>query len=310
MSPVPSQTHASHSSIMREHLKLLTLLFGTMACAGGGDGGTPPPPVQVAAAVAVSISSADALVSLGETRTLTAVVRDSANAVITNATVHWTSSAPSVILVSPATGLSTTATSVGNGSATITATSGTANSAISTSVAQRLSSVVLSPPAFSVKVGENQQLTSSARDARGNVIAGVTGFEYSSNNTGVATVSPSGTVSGAAAGSAIITSALTLNAVSASGTSTATVTFTAPVSATVTTSNSSFNPSSVEITVGGSVTWNFGSTAHNVNFSSAGAPANIPTTSGASVSRTFGTAGTFPYACNLHEGMTGTVIVQ
>jgi hypothetical protein len=66
----------------------------------------------------------------------------------------------------------------------------------------------------------------------------------------------------------------------------------------------------VDVGTGGTVTWTFGSLAHNVTFGSAGAPASIPATTGASVSRTFNTPGTFAYDCTLHAGMTGVVNVR
>jgi plastocyanin len=73
-----------------------------------------------------------------------------------------------------------------------------------------------------------------------------------------------------------------------------------------------FSPQQVDITAGGTVTWNFGTLGHNVTFTagSAGTPANIPETANANVSRTFATAGTFPYNCTIHIGMSGTVVVH
>ena len=84
--------------------------------------------------------------------------------------------------------------------------------------------------------------------------------------------------------------------------------------ATVNATNSlQFTPSPVRLTVGGTVTFKFGSIAHTVFFDNAppGAPANIPNlTSNTSVTRTFGTAGTFVYNCHIHPGMSGTIIVE
>jgi plastocyanin len=141
-------------------------------------------------------------------------------------------------------------------------------------------------------------------------MTGVSGFEFSSNNTSVATVSSTGLITAQAVGNATITVAVTHNGVPATGTSSVTVTSSGGTpSATVATTNSSFVPTSVTIGAGGSVTWQFGTTAHNVNFD-AGGVTNIGTTSNASVSRMFPAAGNFTYHCNLHEGMTGTVVVN
>ena len=71
-----------------------------------------------------------------------------------------------------------------------------------------------------------------------------------------------------------------------------------------------FVPATVDVAVGGTVTWAFGPVSHDVVFSQvAGAPANIGITVNNSVSRTFSTAGVFPYTCSLHSGMNGTVRV-
>jgi plastocyanin len=73
-----------------------------------------------------------------------------------------------------------------------------------------------------------------------------------------------------------------------------------------------FDPNTVTIKVGGTVTFDFGSVAHNVWFDNqpTGAPANITGTN-ANVTKTltFTTAGTFVYNCHIHPGMHGTVVV-
>ena len=78
------------------------------------------------------------------------------------------------------------------------------------------------------------------------------------------------------------------------------------------TSSNTFSPSSVTIAASEAVTWTNGSgTAHNVTFGQVtGAPANVPDFASGSQSRTFPTAGTFPYQCTIHPGMTGQVIAQ
>jgi len=77
-----------------------------------------------------------------------------------------------------------------------------------------------------------------------------------------------------------------------------------------------FIPSTVVITVGGTVTWENTDTAAHT--SSSGTPADGPDgvfdssliISGGSFSHTFDTAGTYDYFCMVHPWMEGTVIVE
>jgi len=77
-----------------------------------------------------------------------------------------------------------------------------------------------------------------------------------------------------------------------------------------------FIPSTVVITVGGTVTWENTDTAAHT--SSSGTPVDGPdgvfdsslVMAGASFSHTFDSAGTFDYFCMVHPWMTGTVIVE
>ena len=73
-----------------------------------------------------------------------------------------------------------------------------------------------------------------------------------------------------------------------------------------------FTPGTLTVTLGQTVTFSFGSLAHNVFFAAqAGAPANIEgLNSNTSVDRQFTTHGTFTYTCHIHPQMHGTVVVQ
>lgn len=86
----------------------------------------------------------------------------------------------------------------------------------------------------------------------------------------------------------------------------------APATASVTAGSTAntFTPGCVVIATGGTVTWTFGTLAHNVDFSGANAPADIPDRTNTTESRTFPVAGNFSYTCTLHAGMNGRVIVQ
>lgn len=78
------------------------------------------------------------------------------------------------------------------------------------------------------------------------------------------------------------------------------------------TPSNTFNPTSITITKGSSVTWVNGTgVTHNVTFSTAGAPGNVPDFSSGSQTLTFPSAGTFNYNCTIHgQSMSGTVVVQ
>lgn len=71
-----------------------------------------------------------------------------------------------------------------------------------------------------------------------------------------------------------------------------------------------FNPASLTVAVGSTVSFVFGSVQHTVSFVTAGSPASIPATSNATVTRTFPTAGSYSYYCQIHPYMQGTIIVQ
>jgi plastocyanin len=86
-----------------------------------------------------------------------------------------------------------------------------------------------------------------------------------------------------------------------------------PANTVQATTSNTFNPSTLTVSVGTTVTFAFASVAHNVFFDNApaGAPANITApTANQSVTRVFSTAGSFPYNCHLHNGMSGRIVVQ
>ncbi|HEX8276569.1 MAG TPA: plastocyanin/azurin family copper-binding protein [Longimicrobiaceae bacterium] len=81
---------------------------------------------------------------------------------------------------------------------------------------------------------------------------------------------------------------------------------------TVTTPGTSFSPATVTIARGGTVTWQISGATHNVTFGGAAPPGgSVPDTRpGNSAQRTFPTAGSYPYTCTRHSGMSGQVVVQ
>jgi plastocyanin len=89
-----------------------------------------------------------------------------------------------------------------------------------------------------------------------------------------------------------------------------------PATASVSVQASSFNPSTVSVRQGGTVTWtNAGPVQHTITPTNAGQAGAWPSKTmaaqqGVTFSHTFTTAGTFNYFCTIHSGMTGTVRVE
>jgi len=72
-----------------------------------------------------------------------------------------------------------------------------------------------------------------------------------------------------------------------------------------------FVPFTTNVAVGDTVRFAFPAVPHNVIFARpSGAPEDIPVTSNRIVSRVFRAAGTFPYDCTLHPGMSGVVVAR
>lgn len=175
-----------------------------------------------------------------------------------------------------------------------------------------LGSITVSPSPVVLGAGQVQALTPTALDDKGAAISGATGYSYTSSAPTVAQVSNRGQVVGLTAGSATITVSLTLNGVTKTATVTATVGGSLPNAITIAAGalTNDFTPDLAAIARGGSVSWTFGATAHNVEFGgTSGAPSNIGNSSNTTVARTFAAAGSFAYTCTLHSGQNGTVIV-
>ena len=154
-----------------------TLLSALLAACGGSGSdapGTTPPPTVTVSSVAISAASSGNLISIGETRALTAVARDAGGTAISNPSLTWTSSAPSVAAITGSGG-SVTVTAVGNGSAIITATSGSVQGTLPVTVAQVAATLTLSGATPAAIPGMLVQLAAQVRDARGNVAAGIGG---------------------------------------------------------------------------------------------------------------------------------------
>ncbi|MGE3617927.1 MAG: Ig-like domain-containing protein, partial [Gemmatimonadales bacterium] len=170
------------------------------------------PSIEIAPAAATFLS-------LGENRQFTATVRDGTGVPIPGAPVVWQSSNPGVVLVQ-ATGA---AVSVSNGTAVVTATSGTITASVAVTVSQTAVSVAVTPAVATLEgLGTTRQLFATVRDAIGTGVGG-TAVTWSSADPAVATVSDAGLVTATGLGPATITASVTVGSGSISGTAAITV---------------------------------------------------------------------------------------
>lgn len=183
------------------------LLLGTILITCGKDSptnpqppATPPPAVPVPTRIVITPPSAT-LNSIGQTIQLSARVLDQNGAVISGAPVTWTSSDAGVATVSNQ-GL---VTAVQNGSAVITARSGSVAGTVSVAVAQTARRIVIEPQSATLmSIGETVQLAATVLDQNGQPVAGAD-VTWQSSDTGVAIIDDKGLVTAVSEGSTRIT---------------------------------------------------------------------------------------------------------
>ena len=181
------------------------LLVAVAAAACGGSEPTassPPPHTDPPVATSISVSAAQlSFASLGESQTLTATVKDQHGQPISGVSVSWNSSSAAVASVNP----SGTVTAAANGTATITASSGSLSATAMVTVAQVAATLAfgVSRLAFD-SVNKTQTVAVSVRDARKNAIANPT-VAWTSSDSAVVTVTSGGAATARATGTATLT---------------------------------------------------------------------------------------------------------
>ena len=182
---------------------LLGLACYAVACGDGTTEPLPRPPTDPPRATAVTVTPSTAsLVALGDTVRLSARVQDQNGQATSGAAVTWTSSDASVAAVDGS-GLVTAA---GNGTATVTATSGAASGSGVVTVDQEVTAVAVTPSNGMIETGDTLRLAAEALDANEHPVAGAE-FAWSSSDVSLASVDASGLVRGVAPGAATITAA-------------------------------------------------------------------------------------------------------
>jgi uncharacterized protein YjdB len=158
--------------------------------------------LSVVNAVPTSLSIVPASVSLnaGQTTTLSARELDQSGKTIANHKVTWSTSNPAVASLSDS-----VVHAVAQGSATISASvDGLQATAAITVGATPAASLTVSPTSLSLVAGSASQITATAKDASGNVLVN-RAASWTSSNSAVAAVSPTGLVTGVGGGSAVVT---------------------------------------------------------------------------------------------------------
>lgn len=262
---------------------------------------------------------------------LTVLVTDQNATPVSGVTVAWASTGGTVSSASVPTGAagfskvrftygtttgSKTATATVTGligspiTITLTATAGTAVTIVKTSGDNGTA-----PPSSQVNY------TVQSRDSHGNPKGGVTidwavlgggGSILPAQNTTAA----NGNASAARTlGAGLGAQTATASAAALPGAPVDTFTTTAAIVTTVDVRNNSFTPATLtNIPLHTTITFDWGTgptSLHNVTFDAvAGAPADIGNKSSGTATATFNTAGTFPYHCTNHAGMTGSIQVN
>ncbi len=151
-------------------------------------------------AVSIVIEPEEAtLMALGETVQLTAAVLDQNGQPVDGAAASWSSSDVQVAAVD----VDGLVTSVGKGTAMITASNGGVTGTSSITVVQVVSTISITPASPTIMVGDTLRLTVNANDANGNMVVDAV-FTWRSSDTTVLTVDESGLVTGEGVGEADI----------------------------------------------------------------------------------------------------------
>jgi uncharacterized protein YjdB len=152
-------------------------------------------------ASSVTVTPSTRSLTVGQTFTFSATARDAGGNVIAGAPITWSSTDAAIATVSA----SGVVSAVGAGSTSIVATSGAASGTAAITVTYPpLHHILVTPANPRIRIGQTVQLSATGYDSNNNVIPGIT-FTWTSSNTGKATVSSTGLVSGIDDGTADIT---------------------------------------------------------------------------------------------------------
>ena len=185
-------------------VKALSVGQATISASVDGKTGTAALLVTVIPVGSVTFAPDTASVTVGQATILSVVVKDSVGNTVTGRSMTWLSSDSTKARVTSAgvvTGLSAGTVDI---VATVEGKSGTVRVTVLPVIsAPQVKSVLVTLPRTAFRVGENLQAAAIPTDSTGAIVTGRS-VTWSSSNPEVATVSPSGTVSGTGAGISVI----------------------------------------------------------------------------------------------------------
>jgi uncharacterized protein YjdB len=163
--------------------------------------------VSPAALVSIAVTPAIPVIPLGTTEqfTATGTYTDGSTQNITG-TVQWSSDTPAVATISNTAPTQGLASSVGQGTATITATSGTISGSTTLTVtATALVSITVTPAAPSIALGTTEQFTATGTFTDGSTQNLTSTSTWASDTISTATINNAGLAQGVGVGSANVT---------------------------------------------------------------------------------------------------------
>lgn len=181
-----------HSPGFAYRLTALLLLPAIVTCGGG----TEPEPVA-----SIELAPATLTVEPGGTGQLTAIARSASGIELPGRAFAWSVAGPSIATVSQ-TGL---VTGVTEGTTAVSASADGKNASATVNVRTAVATVTITPPNATMAAGGPLlQLQATMRSVSGVVLTGRT-VTWSSSSVAIATISPTGSVTGVSAGVATIT---------------------------------------------------------------------------------------------------------
>jgi hypothetical protein len=171
----------------------LTILTFAAACGGDYGNSTYPATGGAVSSITVITNTSNVLTSAGDMRVVAAVVKSDGDQVIHSAPVVWRTSDPTIATLIPA-GETATVIAVGDGTATITASSGGHEGSIGVTVRRRVAGITITAPDSALVVGASMQLSVFALDPKGNTITAVPTASYVSDLPETLSVSAQGVV--------------------------------------------------------------------------------------------------------------------